>query len=316
MPTHVIINFAEGAKAAAGVTSKVKDMLEEQAGYSTKRHGMLWLKTTTTCNATIHKYDLVDGFNETGGGNFGFDQQLINDIQMKVSQADSIYYCAHGSAADADEVYTQIDNKVTRLTTVTRFAAFAKLILSKDKVHDFRLIVCFAARSTNPDSNHTRTFLSSGADNYRTLKSSLAYKFFKDLTQSGYPTKLYARLGEVRVDLNSDHGMDILTQSEEAVIAGIGLSLNSATEQRLGALVNPLRQYEIRQKVAVGSELGVLNDAETSWLTAYQESLRLNNEKKRQAVATSTGRLRYEKITGGNLQIKFEGTEIYNGAFL
>jgi hypothetical protein len=186
---------------------------------------------------------------------------------------------------------------------------------SSTKIYDLRLIVCFAARSANPDSVHTLTFLSNDTNNSQAMTSSLAYKLYKSLDANGIKTKMAARLGEVRVSMSNDYAMDVLTQTEEGVIAGLALSQASAEEQRLGQALTALRQAELRHFINTGAGVTAPTQEELPWVTAYREFVRLQTEQRQQSMVTGQGRLIYEK-DGSDLVVNFEDQQVYKGPFI
>lgn len=319
MANYLIINLAEETGAGTGVTAKVRDALLER-GKKTERYGFLWKNSRVIQQHTIQKFDLADDFDTARAGEgYGFDRQALNDIRRQVSNADAVYYCAHGKAPDRDNVFTQRGtigaSRPVLLCTVAQFADFARMILPADKTHDLRLIVCFAARSSSTETVHTRNFLRSSRGGHQALKSSLAYKFYKRLDEAGVRTKMFARLGEVQVSMSSEFAMDVLTQTEDGVLATMGLGEASDREQHLGAHLSESRRAELRMFVSMGTpELGPDTDEEEQWVDAYREFTRLNQLKDDRATSTGSGRLLYER-SGSQLKISFEDTQVYKGAF-
>lgn len=324
MPTYVIINLAEETDAGTGVTGKVHDALTEQGR---KDISKFWQPANIVQQNTIYKYDLVDDFDTAKAGNsYGHSRNVIQDIALRVSDADAVFYCAHGNATDRDNVFTQRGaigtSRTVLLSTVQQFVDFATLFLGTDKVHDLRLIVCFAARSATTDAIHTKNYLSSNRNNHAALKTSLAYKFYKGLHDQGVRTKTAARLGEVQLSMSSRFAMDILTQTEEGVLAGLELGALARQEDALGQHLTDMRQAELRyfvnnkgQEIAPPPDLTApTGDAETAWFRAYKAATRARYEKDQHAMKTGKGRLTYEPHSSG-LRIRFEGSKIYTGGF-
>jgi len=322
MADYVILNLAEETGAGTGVTKKVEDAILAHGKKQVTTKILLWKSTKIVQNNTVHKYDLVEKFNHLKNGeNFGIGKEQINEMNQACSTADAVFLCAHGSATDRNQVFTQRgevgNSKVEMLATVVEFASFADMVLDTVKTHDLRLIVCFAARSVNPDKKHTKDYLEN-SENHTALKSSLAYQLFKYLDQKGKKTKMTARLGEVRVSPSKEFEMEILTQTEEGVIAGLGLKAASAEEQNLGKNLSDIRKAELRTFITMGvKELEPKKEKpeEGKWVAAYKKFVKLNNEKQAQAMQTEKGRLKYEK-EGAILVISFEGDELYRGQML
>ena len=326
MAKCVILNLAEETGTGTGVTKKVEEaVLAHGKEKKVTRPLFVFKKTTIIQNNEVKKYDLVEIFDRKKvGKHFGLAQELINEIKLACGKADRVYLCAHGSATDRNQVYTQRGevgkSKVEMLATVGEFADFACLVLDTSKVHDLRLIVCFAARSDNADVVHTEKFLSNGKNNYQALKSSLAYKLFSTLDGKNVKTKMAARLGEVRVSAAEGFAMTILTQTEEGVVAGINLKQAIDEEQKMGRKLKPGREIYLRNYVTLSDqklpitvpECKPLDDDETKYVEAYRQFCKLNREKEKQALQSAKGRLIYEK-QGGNLVISFEGRKIYEG---
>lgn len=319
MATYVILNLAEETGTGSGVTKKVKDAILAHGKKSVTTGKWLFKKTRIIQQNTVHKFDLVEKFDRTKvGSRFGLDIKDVNEMKLACDGADAVFLCAHGSATDRNQVFTQRgeigSSRVEMLATVAEFTSFARMALSTEKTHDLKLIVCFAARSVNPDKRHTKAFLSGSQNNYQALKSSLAYKLYKDLDDNNVHTKMTARLGEVRVSATQAFEMEILTQTEGAVLAGLQLGQASADEQRFGNGISNIRKAELKIYINMGTEeFGPKTDAESSWIEAFKLTTSLNQKKSEEAQLTETGRLTYQR-EGVTLIISFEGGELYRGA--
>jgi len=328
MAHYVVINLAEESDAGTGVTAKVRDAMLEQGKRSVTTG--CWFKTTTIHqDNTVNKYDLVNAFNRNKVGFwYGISLDTLLAIRMDCLKADRVYLCAHGSATDRNQVFAQRGrvgaSRVEMLATVVEFSNFVQMVLdpAASKIYELHLIVCFAARSANPDRVHSREFLSNPESNHDALASSLAYKLYKDLTANGVKTRTYARLGEVRVSLSSDRQMDILTQTEEGVLGTLALSEAAAEEQRLGAAIPESRKAELRMLYQMDQRILPRNDtitaptlAERPYYDAYTRATLAKANSIKEAQRTGDGVVVYRQ-EGATLVIEFEGGEIYRGPAL
>src|SRR5689334_14397816 len=111
MATTVIINLAEKAAGAGGTTGKVKSALEEGGGTvggSSFKKGKVELGR----NSDVKKFDLLvppRAFDRTKAGFwFGLGVDVLSEIRLACLDAEQVYLCAHGSAADRNQVFADI----------------------------------------------------------------------------------------------------------------------------------------------------------------------------------------------------------------
>lgn len=317
MGKFVILNLAEVVAGEGGVTGKVKDVLDAKGRREVRRKRFLRKPKIEIVNDNeVVKYDLLsreDSFDrESVGSWFGLSIDTLMEIRQQCLDADRVYLCAHGSATDRNQVfYDSGMGNIRLLATVTELSTFVETILdpSAGKTYEVILIICFAARSGNPDQRHTKGFLQNPAN----LASSLAYKLFKSLNEARIPLRMRARLGEVRVSMAQIDGrfsMEILTQSEAGVIAGLQITQVAQQERQLKDKLTP----EVRQSLQSGTRQPQ-DDTETAWLAAINQIRQLTPTQKQEGAEPKEGMLLYER-QGNDLIISFENEEIYNGAML
>ena len=316
MTNYVVINLAE---AGIGVTNKVKVMLEERvtnqhrgvARAKAKKKKDIEKASTLKVDTDkfIQKYDLVggaNGFDQTKAGFwFGLGIDRLIALRRDCLNADIVYLCAHGSATDRGQVFAEKHGgRPEVIATVGQLGDFVEMVLdpSHQKGYEVVCVICFAARSNNPDARHEKAFLSDPA----VLKTSLAYKLFKQLTDAGIKLRMSARVGEAKVQYGYP---DLVTQTEDAVKAGIDQAEFVRQEVELGKTISEQRKDDLRK----GQE--PRGEAERKWQAAQKEAQRLDREKRMAHVDSSKGLLFYQR-SGTTLTISFEGESIYTGPML
>jgi hypothetical protein len=136
--------------------------------------------------------------------------ELIDDCQ----HADKIIFSAHGHKDDTDSIYCDHNTVAHRCGNVRGIAAFLSMLLEESgNVRDptITLVVCFAARAEEHSKDHLKSTLSE-AD----IRSSLAFKLFKELSNSYPGLRLTARTGAMSA---APAGTSLLSQTEKAIIA-------------------------------------------------------------------------------------------------
>lgn len=308
MANYVVINLAEVGSSLASVTNKVKGMLLE-AGKKPGPKPKKGQEQTFTQTNSVVKYDLVDAtkpFDRSKDGFwFGLGIDALMEMRLACLNADRVYLCAHGGAADRGQVFAeQPDGRTAVIASVGQLGDFVEMILDPSNAKQYELVcvICFAARSSTTDSVHTKDFLA----NADRLKSSLAYKLFKHLIDGGLKVRMSARIGEAKVQWGFT---DLVTQTEDAVLAGLQQADVVALEVATGKNVTDPRKTELRQ----GGKAA--NDAERKWLAAQQEAQKLKIASTKTSFDPSKGLVVYEK-SGASLVISFEGETVYSGAML
>jgi hypothetical protein len=320
MAQQVIINLAEKLGGDFGVTGKVKtsilDLGKQQRSIPRGRFKKAKIEIVQTND--VAKFDLLTPpsmFDRTKAGFwFGLGIDTLVEIRRLCLSADQIYLCAHGSATDRNQVfYDEGMGMIHVLATVEELADFVTMILdpAHEGTYEVILIICFAARSGNPDERHTKSFL----ENPGSLRTSLAYKLYKRLIEENVRTRMSARLGEVRVSVSQvgdtgRFGHQVLTQTEDGVIAGLRMAELGREERVLKAQITE----EVR--IALMNNLRQpANETERKWLAAVRECQQLVSTQRREESDPNTGMLVYF-MEGTNLVVNFQGEELYRGAML
>ena len=321
MAKFVLINLAE--ELGTGVTKKVEDLLIEKgdkrkAKIEKRNKGFfvkLFKKTELAVGNTVDRFDFVGEFDRMQAGNrFGISVARLDELRRECAAADKIYFCAHGSASSTDDVFAEVgrdlgSKHIATVASVGDLIGFLQLILNSTRTTPFNLtlIICFAARTSTHDVDHTAAFLKD--PNH--LKTSLSYKLFKGLTQNGISVRMTARLGEVRVSLSPDTlATQIVTQTEEGVLAGLAKKDASDDEQAIGTRLNDKDKYRLRQGGAPAT------DDEREWLTAFKEFT--DKATKERGEKAKYGKLIYRMVTG-QLQITLKYPKplvLYQGPLL
>ena len=316
MPTFILINLAE--EMPTGVTLKVQNILIAKDRKRSFLARILGIGSTV-----VKRYDLISSddteinkFHATQPADgFGLDRDLRVEIVNECAKCDKIYLCAHGSSKDTGHVFAEkgknLGSKHTApLCTQAELSGFLKLILkpATPKPYNLTLIVCFAARSGDHDQTHDQDFLKDP----EVLKTSLAYKLFKDLVDGKVNVRMTARLGEVRADENLDQ---ILTQTEEGVLASLALQDKADLEQRLGRDVDDKRKYYLR--LTPNPVFRKENElSEKFWLKAWKEADALRKAAKGEKA--KYGKLIYQFLEGKLvITLKYpKPLELYHGPML
>ena len=317
---HVIINLAEVIGGDRGVTGKVQSSVYD-LGREERRvsHGRFKKATTEIVQTNeVVKFDLLSPprkFDRTKAGFwFGLGIDVLVEIRRHCLSAERVYLCAHGSATNRNQVfYDEGMGNIRLLATVSELADFVTMIL--DPAHTRRyeliLIICFAARSGNPDARHTRSYL----ENVQSLRTSLAYKLYKKLDEERISVRMSARLGEVRVSVARLGDTDkwahqVLTQTEAGVIAGLRMAELGQEERELKNRLSEKDRLDLLNNLRVPN-----NRTEARWLEISRECQTLGRIQKEEEGDPNTGMLVYSKA-GGTLAINFQGDEIYRGPML
>ncbi len=320
MGKQVIINLAETIVGDGGVTGKVKSSVLDAGLESQSSGGNIFKKAKVELvqTNTVFKYDLLAPprpFDRSKNGFwFGLGIDTLMEIRRNCLDADQIYLCAHGSATDRNQVfYDKGMGQIAVLASVVELADFVSMILDPNHAQPYELIliICFAARSGNPDRLHTRDFLS----NANSLKSSLAYKLFKRMDDDRIKVRMSARLGEVRVSVarigdSEKWANQVLTQTEAGVLAGLRMAEIGHEEMELKKGLSEKDQTDLRNRLREPA-----NKAERDWLACIRECQELVRTQKAEEPDPNTGMLVYYK-NQNDLVINFQGEIIYRGAML
>ena len=136
-------------------------------------------------------------------------------VMQLCSEADKIMLGAHGNADDRDRIFAGMGwgRGSGPVGTFRDFAHVVAGLLLPDRAYRIVLVVCHAARSERYTINHD------GELTPQDIKSSFAYKFFKELiTVSGARITMSARTGAMGFDAQSGRAQ---VQTEAAVSASL-----------------------------------------------------------------------------------------------
>jgi len=204
------------------------------------------------------------------------------------------------------------------VATVAELSDFVEMILdpAHRSTYELVLVICYAARSANPDEIHTKNFLK----NTGNLNSSLAYKLFKRLDAARISVRMIARLGQVKVDMakvSGKYGITLLTQTEAGVKAGLrmaekGHEFDLLDKKLSGTLKD---KWETVKDGLMRNLRRPEGKDQEEWLKLKKELEPLAKTQATNEADPSRGVLVYEK-EGGMLRINFQGKDIYHGVML
>ena len=179
--------------------------------------------------------------------------QLLQRIRERVAiselcgRADKIMIGVHGHFGDTNQGYAGMGWGMGSgvVGTASEFARLIAGFLCGGKSYKLALIMCFGARSARPRVNHD------GDLEEADIKSSFAYKFFKEICQRSEATvSMTARTGSVAFDASTGRTM---VQTEAAVQA----EMDNADLQAAEYTKRIARNYEQLQRFLCNTEEGL-----------------------------------------------------------
>jgi hypothetical protein len=179
--------------------------------------------------------------------------QLLQRIRERVAiaelcgRADKIMIGVHGHFGDTNQGYAGMGWGMGSgvVGTASEFARLVAGFLCAGKTYKLSLIMCFGARSARPRVNHD------GNLDEADIKSSFAYKFFKEICQRSEATvTMTARTGSVAFDASTGRTM---VQTEAAVQA----EMDNADLQAAEYTKRIARTYEQLQRFMCNTQEGL-----------------------------------------------------------
>jgi hypothetical protein len=220
-----------------GVTAKAITALRKKypeyrsSGISSWFSASSWSDWTTNTNKVteVNLIPLYQEWSTATGRSIGLLRKMV-EVRQACSVADKIMLGIHGEPGDTTSGHVDLSG-VKKTITYQLLAQFISLFLPRsDKAINLALIMCYGARATDPRLNHT------GALTAEEVKSSFAYKFFKQICLR-QDVVMTARTGAVSF---SERDGRSLVQTEAAV----GAQLDNDVIQRSNDTLQARAAYD------------------------------------------------------------------------
>ena len=202
MSLYVVLNLEDKYQSTGrGAADSTVKALQKRYEQDKQRHGLVKL--------FIGKNSLIEHRPvELNGETIGFttDHTRITQIRSDCDRAEKIYVVAHGDPRTTDVCYTNDPNGVgvVRLADYTGLATFVKSVVPARKtVIRMALVMCYGARCTRYQRAQVDHM---GMIPANDIKTSFAYKLFKDLAQVR-SLKMTAVTGKIQHDSTSGRAL-------------------------------------------------------------------------------------------------------------